>query len=552
MSTAHERRHDAHITLEDALITHYLKNTTQQPPDAPLEYDQRFPKTTSPTTYHGLHVSSGTHRKTRQPPLRVPSPDGFTPNGTYELQWWEDSDALPSMPNIQNQQYLCKWAHILYDATYASWLCKCITRGWPSLSQIPGEIHRVLRKATIAIGTTQDAAFQTFLRWQHSKGMVVMRHLPTVPGTQTMTPGCAIKYAYDGSWKARATVNGGPHLHARRNTRAEYIDRTQIAYTQQPIIDMLAAILTHNLQWATITDYEKFFLYLQHLPEEIASNCVYYRGKYWYFLGKCFGARGTPFAAHCYGDLLQQIQQYNMDTIIHHPSCIYRRVDDQAFLTHTQEEAQTAYRVFSTVTETAGCPVQWDKSIIATRLFKSDGYMFDLIRQRVGIPKEKRTYMGTTIHRLLRHARKKECEKFQGLLEWMTTILIQLRTCTVAFRKAWMSVPPDSRVNLSPQAISDLHRFAALAQTNELWTSMSYFFHGPCSITLYTDASGHGGLGAYITNGPWLSHQLPRAKFDQHAAILRHGTTEQSSTYIELVALNFRATNARQNHCMVD
>ena len=96
-----------------------------------------------------------------------------------------------------------------------------------------------------------------------------------------------------------------------------------------------------------------------------------------------------------------------MDTIIHHPSCIYRRVDDQAFLTHTQEEAQTAYRIFRTVTETAGCPVQWDKSIIATRLFKFDGYMFDLIRQRVGIPTEKRTYMATTIHRLLRHARKR-------------------------------------------------------------------------------------------------------------------------------------------------
>lgn len=380
------------------------------------------------------------------------------------------------MAPIQNQQYLCKWANILYDTVYATWLCKCITRGWPSFSQTPGDTRRVLRKATIATGTIQEAAFHKFLRWQHSKGMVHMRHLPTVPGTQTMTPGCAIKYAYDGTWKARATVNGGPHLYLSPNTRAEYIDRRQIAYTQQPIIDMLAAILTHNLQWATITDYEKFFLYLKHLPEEIASNCVYYKGKYWYFLGKCFGARGTPFAAHCYGDLLQKIQQYAMDQINKHPSFIYRRVDDQAFLTHTQQDAQTAYRIFLNVTETAGCPVQKDKSIIATRLFKFDGYLFDLIHQRVGIPQDKRKYMATTITRLLKRACKKECEKFQGLLEWVTTILIQLRSHTVAFRKSWMSIPIDARVRLSPQAIGDLQRFAALAQKDELWTSMSYFF----------------------------------------------------------------------------
>jgi ribonuclease HI len=226
-----------------------------------------------------------------------------------------------------------------------------------------------------------------------------------------------------------------------------------------------------------------------------------------------------------------------MDQINKHPSFIYRRVDDQAFLTHTQQDAQTAYRIFLNVTETAGCPVQKDKSIIATRLFKFDGYLFDLIHQRVGIPQDKRKYMATTITRLLKRACTKECEKFQGLLEWVTTILIQLRSHTVAFRKSWMSIPIDARVRLSPQAIGDLQRFAALAQKDELWTSMSYFFQGPCSLTLYTDASGHGGIGGYIVDGPWLSHQLPKHKYDQHAAILRDGTTDQSSTYIELVAL---------------
>ncbi|PHR10096.1 MAG: hypothetical protein COB29_01185 [Sulfitobacter sp.] len=393
-------------------------------------------------------------------------------------------------------------------------------------------------------GSTQDRAFQKFLRWLAQHNLIAVRDLPVFPATQTMTPGAAIKVDYEGNWKARATVNGGPHLHPDPNTRAEYINRKEIAYSNQPIIQMIAAILKLDLRWATITDYQKFFLYLKHLLSEVPSNCVYYRGRYVYCLGKTFGARGTPFAADCFGRLLQDIQQHIMNESLKSHAEIFRRTDDQAILTHTQADATAAANIFIQSTQTARVEVQQEKMKIGVQHFKFDGYLWDLEHQRIGIPKDKRMHMHKTIKHIINHCTRKQCERFQGFLEWITTVLVSLRPHTVDFRANWMATPNDtSIVTLSPSSTTALNRFSSLADQDELWVNMSYFFESPPDLKITTDGSGHGGVGAFTSDKRFLSHMLPKDTFNQHVKALdgqrvntEHGG-KMSSTWIEMVGL---------------
>ena len=529
------------ITWYKALAQNYYEETDEQPPSAPPRFNTRIEKSPPVLAYFGKRVRVGATRFTRQPKRKIPQPNGgFSPITPTTIKWWESQHTFKEKAPTQNVPYLSSWAFQLYDHEYATWISRCMVDGWPSFSQAPS-CRRCKRTSPLVQGSTQDLAFQKCLRWLNQQNFIEVLDLPELPATQTMTPGAAIKTDYDGNWKARATVNGGPHLHSTPNTRAEYINRKEIAYSNQPIIEMIAAILAHDLRWATITDYKKFFLYLKHLFCEVASNCIYYRGKFIYCRGKTFGARGTPFAADCFGKLLQDIYQSQLNEELAATTKIFRRTDDQAVLTHSQAEAKQAADIFVTITSTARVPVQHDKTLIAVQIFRFDGYLWDLKNKRIGIPQDKRRFICTTVAKLLKKCNRKQCERFQGLLEWITIVLYQLRTHTVDFRANWMSTPSDAApVTLSLPSTIALERFATLAEKDELWVSMKHFFESKADITITTDGSGRGGMGGFTSTKHFFSYNLPKDKFDQHATAL-DGTNSKthlmSSTWIEVAAL---------------
>jgi ribonuclease HI len=299
---------------------------------------------------------------------------------------------------------------------------------------------------------------------------------------------------------------------------------------------MIANILADDLRWATVTDYAKFFLYIKHYPPEIASNCVRYRGHYFYFYGKVFGARSTPFSADALGDLLQQIQQHSLDEIAEDgPTFIARRTDDQAILCKSKRDANHGARAFEHVTSMANVAVQTDKQLTAVQLFKFDGFLWDLLNGQIGVSLDKRLKLKDAISRVLRSATRKECEQLQGLLEWITMVLLDLRPLTVAFRASWMAQKFDtSKVTISPTATKDLNRFQSLAEQADLWVRFDFFFATATDMKLYSDGSGHGGMGAFMLSPKemWISHKLADT-YNYHVL----NDLKLSSTWVEVAAL---------------
>eukprot|EP00040_Diaphanoeca_grandis_P022151 m.118560 g.118560 ORF g.118560 m.118560 type:complete len:473 (-) comp28674_c0_seq3:1681-3099(-) len=357
-----------------------------------------------------------------------------------------------------------------------------------------------------------------------------------------MTPATTTKYSYDGSWSLRATINGGPHLHPLSNTRADYIDRTSIAYSIPPIVEMIAAIITYDLRYATITDYLKFFLYLKSLPVEVAANCTYFQGRYWYFTGKQFGARATPFVADCFGDLLQRVQTFVMRAagIDAH---IYRRTDDQCILTHSKQDNASANTIFTQVCGDANVAVQNDKRLVAVQQFTFDGYRFDLAARTISIPTDKMQHLLKHTSTLVKHAQnntpitRARCEKFTGFLEWVAAVVFQLKPRIQPFRQCWISLESDEQhVHLSPSAISELKRINTWARDGDITVHMSSLFTSAADLSLYTDGSGTGGVGGYTSRGDVFSYALP-GRFNQHAHDSTNVEGGLSSQWVELAAL---------------
>ena len=467
-----------------------------------------------------------------------------------EPEFWERpiAEVFPAQPPLQDIDYMCEQADLLLPPDRAAWMKRQYRTGWETLCDAPHH-RRINRKVVATPGSSAGQAIARMIKWTDDRGLLYSADLPVIAGTQTYVPNAAVKFGYDladlsdpqsKSWKARPVFNGGTTAYTDGTSRAHWTSNENIAFSQQPLIDMMAIIVQHNIKAVVVTDYTKFFLQLRRNNAEIASNSIYFDGKFHWWACQLFGEKSTPYMAHLHGDLLQRIIERELNAKCKGRVWIVRRTDDQAVLLDNPTDATLAHDTITKICDKAGAWLQRDKELVGVSAFKFDGYQWDLQRGAngaVSIPQDKEAHL----RRELQELRTTQCtrqrfEKAQGLLVWVVVIYPTLKPYLPAVRRCWQAASHDhDRVRLSTEAKYNLRRLEQFFETDTKWTPLGTQFEGVADVTLWTDGSGHGGVGGF-TLAEHFSWKMPD-RFQQHHDDLDRADKELSSTWVELAAL---------------
>ena len=464
-----------------------------------------------------------------EPPRPTPTEWYHSASQGFEPAWYKDCG-----PRTLNVDYMCLLANKHFEADLAAYACSSYHHGFLDHCTAP-PYTQALTANTVQPGDPGSEEIGNQLLRVAMRGKLWCSRLP-VAGTQLLAASMVQKTKPNGDIKNRPVLKGNyPGKLLEEFSRKGHTPRSHVSYSQESIVHQMACYVRHPPDVAILADLANAFETLNKHPHQINSNCVHWDpgdamwsklmkhvkwtgpgeqtpgGPCYFYSGvHLFGLSATPFHANLSFGLIA-LEQQEIALRLDPWAKLCRRTDD-TLVTFTEgftaEQIQTVAERMFEVNAWSGHLLQHTKTRIGIVDPLFDGFCFDFVEQRIGLPADKglkifkimQGFLGSNTHLQTREI----AESLQGKLEHAAQAVPTILKFLVAFRKSWMLETDDKDlVTLTLEAASDLRRLCGLLKSQQytLWTNFAqHFIDGTPSIIFATDASGlsNKGYGGYV------------------------------------------------------
>ena len=444
-------------------------------------------------------------------------------------------------------------AHQHLGTSRAEYAASSVTEGFLTRCQRPRVT--IVERNHVEPDTPEGDKWDEQLAEMGGRGLIFSADQPVLPGTQTLAAGCAVKFTWPDKTKLRPTVDGSLPNDTSRTSRSAWTPINELRYSTQRIYHVIALCLAHDIGSASIEDYVKAFTQLYRHPNELALNCVFWRGQYHYSWGCFYGESSTPFNAELVFDLVQTHTDSEIQRVLGARHPLARRVDDTLLLhpRGLRHTATDALAVLKHVTAKAGLSLQTDKEIVDQEQVEFDGYVLAFNRPNIHGPpgaigimdRKARQLESETGLALSGKMIRKDAEAMVGRMEHLAVAIIQVAPLLPSLHASIHANPNrGAKVQWSTESRSDLQRWQEMLRETlgaSLWCPFFHHFAVTEPVAdIYTDGSGNQGAGGHTTafwySEPWETRM--------RISMIEPGFVD-NSTWAEVVALYYMLEASR-------